>query len=295
MKIKDFLRNLLRIYKKRVYPFTLFLAGIRKSVPKKNVINTLPVFGDKRLIVSLTSFPARIPYVVKSICSILNQSIKPNLVVLWLSDNQFPNHEKDLSVELLSLTNYGLTIEWVPGDIKSYKKLVPALLKYPQDIIITADDDLYYPYYWIERLVNSYEEAPNCIHTHCSTRADFLNGDIVFRGRYGECGDGSVSFNNKLLGGSGTLYPPGLLFSDVTNIDLFMSLAPTTDDIWFWAMALANNIKVRWIKKNMKCLYYVEGSQENSDCLTTVNDGSEKQLYIQSRRVFEKYGLFSKL
>ena len=38
----------------------------------------------------------------------------------------------------------------------------------------------------------------------------------------------------------GVLYPPHALKADMLDESLFTELAPTTDDIWFWAAAVAN-------------------------------------------------------
>jgi len=37
-------------------------------------------------------------------------------------------------------------------------------------------------------------------------------------------------------GGAGVLYPPDCFHQDITRRDLFMTLAPTTDDVWFKVM-----------------------------------------------------------
>ena len=283
--------------RKRIYPLTLYFAHIIKYKYRSHslAITKEPFFGDKQLIVSLTSFPERIPYVVKTLYSIMNQSVKPNKIILWLSKIQFPNQENDLIKELLELQNYGLTIRWLDDDIKSYKKLIPALIEYPNDVIITADDDLYYPNYWIERLVKSYLSDPKVVHTHCSTKIIVENDLIRFEARYGLDGDGSKLFTNTILGGSGTLYPPHVLYHDITKKDKFLCLAPTNDDIWFWAMALANNTKIKWIEGNMRKLHYVENSQEKTSCLKNINIRGERLIDIQTRRVVEEYKLINKI
>ena len=98
---------------------------------------------NKRIVVSLTSFPERMEDIHFGLYSLLNQSLKPDLVVLWLAKSQFPNFEKDLPQTVLSLKENGLTIKWCE-DLHSYKKLLPSLESYPNDIIVTADDDIYY-------------------------------------------------------------------------------------------------------------------------------------------------------
>ncbi len=125
---------------------------------------------EEQIIVSLTSFPARINIVVKTIKTLLTQTLKPDAVILWLAPEQFPNGEKDLPQELLDLRQYGLTIDWYK-DIRSYKKIIPTLKKYPNAIIITTDDDIYYAPDTVESLYKSYLEHKDEVHAH---RCDWL-------------------------------------------------------------------------------------------------------------------------
>jgi hypothetical protein len=87
------------------------------------------VKGDN-IIISLTSYPARIETVVKTIRTLLNQTKKPKKILLWLALEQFPNRESELPCELQSMVGEGLIIEWCK-DLKSFKKLIPAIKKYP--------------------------------------------------------------------------------------------------------------------------------------------------------------------
>lgn len=273
-----------------LYPMKLRRANVNKNKPTEYAIRDSHS-DNKRLIVSLTSFPGRIKIVHNTLYSIMNQDYKPDMIILWLAEGQFPNKEKDLPNELIELKQFGLIIRWVEKDLKSYKKLIHAIQEYPEDIIITADDDLYYPKYWISSLVESYNENPQDIHCHLITRLKKdENGVDVVKRTSNMIND--ASYNNKLLGGSGSLYPPHSLHEDVTNEVLFSKLAPTSDDIWFWAMALRNKTKIRWIKNNMRELYYTEYSQENTDCLWKVNDCGEKLFVKHMRNVIEALDLY---
>ena len=45
-------------------------------------------------------------------------------------------------------------------------------------------------------------------------------------------------------GVGGVLYPPHSLKADMMDVELFTKLAPSTDDIWFWAAGAANGFPV---------------------------------------------------
>lgn len=177
--------------------------------------------------------------------------MKPDEVILWLAKEQFPNKENDLGESLLKLVNNGLKIEWCE-DIKSYKKLIFALPKYPNDIIVTADDDIYYLDNWLELLYKDYLKNPNCIHSHRVKQITFNSNQEVnpYINWTSHISNIEPSVLNFFTGCGGVLYPPNSLHKDILNKNLFMSLCPTADDIWFWAMAVLNDYKINLITDN---------------------------------------------
>lgn len=283
---KTFIYKIYLFFKYLVFPLKLKIRHINNKKPN-NIINSYDKLKTN-VVVSLTSFPGRINIVHKTIYSLMNQKYKPDLIVLWLSKKQFPNMEKDLCRELLELRSNGLCINWLEEDIKSYKKLIPALKKYENDIIVTADDDLYYPDYWLERLIDSYKKNKNDIHCHLVTKLDIVNGKI--KKSMGKAIP-DASYLYKILGGSGALYPPHSLSDEVLNNKKFLSLAPTSDDIWFWGMAVKNHVKIRLIDDGMKKLTNTEYSQEETECLYKINDG--ELFYKHLNNIFEEYELKS--
>lgn len=64
-------------------------------------------------------------------------------------------------------------------DIRSYKKLIPILKKYPNKIIVTADDDVIYKKDWLERLYKDHLKYPNYILVHRVTK--FIYNSNSFR------------------------------------------------------------------------------------------------------------------
>ena len=255
---------------------------------KINNFNTLGITTstrEQKLIVSLTSFPQRIKEIKYTLYSLLNQTLKPDKIILWLADSQFPNKEKDLPKEILNFKNNGLSIEWC-DDLKSYKKLIPALLKYPQAVIITADDDVYYRENWLELLYNSYLKNPNMVHCHRAHQVaiEKQGTENIINTNYKKWKKkikiAEPSLLNFITGVGGVLYPPHSLYKDVSNIDLFKKLSPYADDIWFWAMAVLNNTKINIVKNNQIKLIYINPEREtkNNDdfTLSKINNAERK-------------------
>lgn len=243
-----------------------------------------------RLIVSMTSFPARIERVYVTAYSLLAQSMKADEVVLWLGADKFPEKEKELPPDLLSLREKGLTIRWVE-DIRSYTKLVPALKEFPDDIIVTADDDLYYPREWLEKLYDAYLKEPNLIHCHRAHTITFdKNGEVADYAdwkRHDKCE--KATYLNFLTGVGGVLYPPHCLDEAVMDKALFKELAPTADDIWFWAMAVKNGTKIRKLPDlMMENPIQMPDTLEDAQALALINCQGGRNT-IQMKAVLEKY------
>ena len=221
-----------------------------------------------KIIISLTSYPERIKTVHLTINTLMQQTLKPDKIILWLSEEEFPNKNQDLPEDLLQLQSLGLTINWCEN-LKSYKKLVPALIEYPNDIIITVDDDLYFENDTIESLYNSYLKNPEDIHVNRIMRVRTAENDELIpipSRKHFYLTYKNPSFLNQLMGGSGCLFPPNSLHKDVLNIPKIKSLIPTHDDVYFWVMAVLNGTKTRVVKGFKTHLYYIDGTQCSGLC-----------------------------
>ncbi len=257
------------------------LTKISDLVYKQKHKGTTETKREKKLIVSLTTYPERINTVRHSLASLLTQNLKADEVILWLAEEQFLGKEKKLPSLLLKLQDNGLTIKWY-HDIKSYKKLIPALKEYPDDIIVTADDDIFYQHNWLEKLYNAYLENPHFIHCHRAHQIKINENNelLPYKEWKWELENAKPSFLNFFTSGAGTLYPPHSLHKDVTNEKLFMKLSPYTDDVFFWVMALLNDTKINLIKD---CDRFIIATTKNQSINTLAeynweNGGNDKQI-----------------
>jgi len=243
------------------------------------------------VIVSLTSYGKRICDVYWTIESLMQQTIKPNKIILWLAEDEF--NLGNIPQTLKKLQKRGLTIEFCE-DIRSYKKLVPALLKYPDDIIITVDDDIIFGLDFVERLLKSYKENPECIHFLRGERITFKGDFLLSYNHWDNHWDtdiNEVSILNFPTGGAGVLYPPNSLHKEVTNKEVFMKLCPTADDVWFKSMSL---LKGTLCKKTFTRsstdpgFIFMDGKNQLETTLMSINVFKNDE---QIKAVFEKYNI----
>ncbi len=205
-------------------------------------MNMNPDIPKQPVIVSLTSFPAAIPYAFQAIQSILDGSVLPNKVILYLTISQFG--ESGIPQELLKLANDNPVFEIrnYDRDIRSYRKLIPALKDFPDAVIVTVDDDVAYHKNMLRDLLRLHEQIPNAILAH---RAKRIKLDAPYRKwRNFLIKKIHSGFTNIQTGVGGVLYPPNSLKAEMLDVELFTEIAPTTDDIWFWAAAVANGIQI---------------------------------------------------
>lgn len=225
--------QLIHVLKGYLFKWKIDVFGVPKKVTSLDKRSS-----DKRLIVSLTSYGRRVSDVVYyTLLSLLLQSKKPNLIVLWLSEEEW--NEDNIPSKLKSLIKYGIEIKFCK-DLRSYKKLVPSLKSYPDDIIITVDDDVIYRKNLLKDLYDASIKFPNAIicNKACYPYLE-KNGEFA---SYNEWEDKNHYVGLCMpLGVTGVLYPPHSLFKDVTDDSIFLKLAPLADDLWFWIMAILQN------------------------------------------------------
>lgn len=195
---------------------------------------------EPTIIVSLTTYPKRINTVWITIESLFRQEQKPDMIILWLAEEQFP--DKKLPQSLVNLQKRGLAIKWC-DNLMSHKKYFYVCQYYPQACIITADDDLIYPPYFVRRLWNLHNRYPKdvialtCLHispTYSTVPSKWA----------GISREKKESSNHiSIYSGSGALFPPGSLPSEAFNKDAIRRLCPFADDLWLTVMTHMNGVK----------------------------------------------------
>lgn len=194
-----------------------------------------PLRRDNDIVVSLTSFPARINKVWMVVDSIFHQTFLPSEVRLYLSDEEFPQGKASLPKRLLDYEKIGLKICLRPGRLMPHTKYYFALQECADKCVVTVDDDIYYHHDTIERLYNLHLSYPTCI---CANTLDIiaLNEDGSFKStsewkRTQE--PMPPSLRNCALGYDGVLYPPhAFRTKQVFDQERIKRLCLRADDMW---------------------------------------------------------------
>lgn len=206
----------------------------RKKIEKKIFKLKSKKFNIKKdLIVSLTSYGERIPDLKYTLYSLIMQTIHPEKIVVWLS------YDEKIVNELNIFKQFGVEFRFCE-DIKSYKKLIPALKEFPDKYIVTADDDIYYQKNWLRNIWNCHLRNLECKITHIAHIVSFspekkLIPYNLWKHNVYSASSGRFFFPT---GCGGTLYPPHPVSEDFLNERLFMKLCPNADDVWFYFMGL---------------------------------------------------------
>lgn len=228
---------------------------------------------SRDITVTFTSYPSRITYVHSVIENLAAQTIKPTRVLLWLSKKQFEGGNESLPQNLLDCVARGeVEIKWCVDDLRSHKKYYYAMKEYPNDIIITVDDDLVYPKDMIFNLYQSYLAFPECIsgmrvHVIC---ADNKTKKILDYSKWIKQFDMDFLIPSTQFfatTGAGCLFPPGILDARVFDTDKIRALCPYADDIWVNMMALVNGVKTVCAVNH----FYLNYCAPQDDGLITVN------------------------
>lgn len=196
---------------------------------------------NKKIIVSLTSYHKRFSTLDSCVKTLLLQTMKPNKIILYIVEDD----KKYLPEKVLKLQKYGLEIRYVKDDLRPHKKYYYAMKEFPNDIVITTDDDCLYSKYLVEELYKTYKKFPYAIAAGRARDIRIKNGEFL---SYDTWNLTEKSFKPSLsllaTGVGGVLYPPHLLkLSELLNVNEINKYI-SVDDLWLKAVELVGRVPV---------------------------------------------------
>lgn len=221
------------------------------------------------VVVSLTSFPARINEVWQVVECMLRQTVRPMKVILWLSELQFQCREQ-IPEKLRQYENELFEIRLVHGDIRSHKKYQYVCREFPNNNVLLIDDDIYYPSDMLELMLNEYYDGKNVVCQYAYRIQYLSEGQLAPYNKW-------ISENGYYKGydlffgsGGGVLFRPNSLFQDITNIDLALALCPSADDIWLNAMVRLAGLPIVKVAGTTSSILPIHQTGEDTR-LSTIN------------------------
>lgn len=232
-----------------------------------------------RLVVSLTSYPKRFPSLHLTIKSLLDQTVRPDQIVLWIAHGDLDA----LPESVTSLQNDRFVVRTC-DDMRSFKKILPSLGAYPDSFIIIVDDDTYYPDHWLAELTGAYDPAnPTIVCTRAHRLKYMANGRLAPYRDWDKnsVGDRRNPVCRNLLptGNGGVLYPPGSLPPETTDLAMIRKLSPTSDDVWLFFMWRNNGWSIRRVPGPRR--QYFEWPESQNQSLTALHSRGTKDKHLQ--------------
>lgn len=245
------------------------------------------------ITISLTTHGPRIETVYLTIESLMQQSLKADRIVLCLAKSEFS--EADLPAALKNQCERGLEILFCEEDVRSYNKFYYTLQKYPDDLLVTVDDDFIYPIDTVDSLYRAYLKEPEVIH--CNRAHQMLMAKpghlLPYRKWNFDKALDKAALCTFPTGVGGVLYFPGSLDDAGLDKDAFLKLVPNSDDVWLKAMSLKKSVKCRKVQSQSiftQRAVSIPGSQVVSLKRKNKNQRTGNDLAIS--KVFEKYDLY---
>lgn len=205
----------------------------------------------EKIVVSMTSYPARITNVSKSIFLLLcKQTMPPDEIHLWLSVEEFPNKEKDLPDDLCLLcsTNKHVFLHWLPKNTFVHKRHEIFKIVDDDTCVFLLDDDVKYDPELIRAVMFVHNQRKDMIvcynvyndHTYdgkrmIHKRSRLEGGPFVNKIRW--CGQSMIPAK---------IYPKKVLTNEMQ--ELRDKLDPVSDECWLQPFIVENDIPIYFLK-----------------------------------------------
>jgi len=210
---------------------------------------------DYNIIISLTTISSRLKYIHLVIESLLAQNFKQGTFIIRLKLSKEPylldEGHSELTRELYSLLKNNSDYFFIDYEKNtgSYRKLIPVLneaykreyTNFINTLIVTADDDTYYPSWWLQELYNYYQKH-KCVVGFRGRSMLFENQRLISYKKWTKHITKNPSLLNVATGKDGILYSPLHLHPNVRNISAAIQYAAKADDLWIKAHSLLANV-----------------------------------------------------
>lgn len=233
-----------------------------------------PENRTSELFVSLTTWRPRLEILPLTLCTLVNQSLRPEAIVVWITAEDLalvsPEVRKAFEPE-------GVVFRECE-DIGPHKKWFYADSLGSDPAIVLADDDTFYRPEWLEMIHRDFQSGKFYTGNRCH-RISFSNGRVSNYGNWHkECRDyGKASHLLVATGCDGVAFRSSWIPAEFRNLSTLMSLCPRADDMWLKCAMLAADIKVLKTESFAPVLGASEASDSGLEQVNVHEDMNTKQ------------------
>lgn len=220
------------------------------------------------ITVNLTTTRHRIGLCRIALTSLALQSQRPDRINLWISREPYLRDDGikdqcDIQAMIESLPKTiedMLRVRWV-ANTGPYRKLIPILREATHDdVIVTADDDIFYGENWLRALLSIHETAGGLAvaarvrrqrKNFVGVRMSYFYWALMSQAGIAE-DDFVITF-----GGGAVLRRAMFREIDIGD-DAFLEVAPTADDLWYSRLLNVNGVGVVVEPSIMRELHFIK-------------------------------------
>ena len=234
--------------------------------------------------ISLTSWRLRLPSLPLSLVLLLQQSLRPKEIVVWLTREDFQMFDGEVRNRF---GEFGVRFG-ICDDLKSHKKWLPMIEEGHRTPFVVCDDDTIYPTSWFERLVaedrsDAYVGA-KCHWIICD-QSGLIAPYSVWKKQIRTNGEPSHSV--FITGCGGAVIHPDRIPREFLDRSAITQKCPKADDIWLKAAHLAAGIPCYKTRYSFPCLE-LPGTYESGLAKSNVDDGGNDE---QIRNVSQYFSM----
>jgi hypothetical protein len=242
----EFINENLTMYEDNLRRMLFYFPWFKKIVEKR----------QKKVIISLTSYPQRFDFLPSVFDSIKNQSFLIKNIKLVLTNNDRKLFKGDIN---------GIDIMTVKKDLKPHKKYYYTMSKYRDYAILTIDDDTIYCNNMINSLFNSYIEHPNIVSGRAGHFMKYKgNGELTgYLSWFAPINSvKNIDYNIFLIGVGGIIYPPDILNIKEEYLDIIRDFL-IGDDFVLKHLEIKKGIEQRLLKTNHPQGLYMKNNSQH--------------------------------
>jgi hypothetical protein len=241
-----------------------------------NRYSQMPVTQSDGVVVSLTSYGARLRTVYLAIESIGRGYVRPSRIILWLDDGPIFDN---LPATIRRLVRRGLEVK-LCENYGPHKKYYPYLqsLQSIEAPLVTADDDVLYPRDWLKELVQAFQESSDVINCNRARLMTLSHAGIAKYESWKPVGSTKSSVFHVATGVGGVVYPPAFLRILKNAGNAFADCCPRADDLWLHVQALRAGYKVRQIRARASLPLSIPGAERIGLWKGNSSGGNDRQI-----------------